>query len=263
VTETLKRNKALSVSPLKASQTIGAALAFLGFRQAIPMLHGSQGCSAFGKVFFVRHFREPIPLQSSAMDQISAVMGADDNLVEGLHAICSKHRPALVGVPTTGLAEAQGCDVHLAVKAFRAKHPEHRDIPVVALSAPDFSGCLESGFAAALRAIIDVLVPSAAVVGSFPGRHPQQLNVLVGSSLTPGDLEELKEIVAAFGFHPLVLPDLSDSLDGHLTEQEFSPLTIGGASVADLATLGNAAATLVIGPSLTAAADLQIGRAHV
>ncbi|MCG7899539.1 MAG: nitrogenase iron-molybdenum cofactor biosynthesis protein NifN, partial [Candidatus Thiodiazotropha weberae] len=61
MTEIIKRNKALSVSPLKASQTIGAALAFLGFRRAIPMLHGSQGCTAFGKVFFVRHFREPIP----------------------------------------------------------------------------------------------------------------------------------------------------------------------------------------------------------
>lgn len=72
--EIRKRNKALSVSPLKASQTIGAALAFLGFHRAIPMLHGAQGCTAFGKVFFVRHFREPIPLQTTAMDQISAVM---------------------------------------------------------------------------------------------------------------------------------------------------------------------------------------------
>ena len=45
--EILKRGKALSVSPRKASSTIGAALAFLGFRRAIPMLHGSQGCAAF------------------------------------------------------------------------------------------------------------------------------------------------------------------------------------------------------------------------
>jgi len=60
--EIIKRGKALSVNPLKASATIGAALAFLGFHRCIPMLHGSQGCTAFGKVFFVRHFREPIPL---------------------------------------------------------------------------------------------------------------------------------------------------------------------------------------------------------
>jgi nitrogenase molybdenum-iron protein NifN len=62
--EILRRNKALSVNPLKASQPVGGSLATLGFDKAIPMLHGSQGCAAFAKVFFVRHFREPIPLQS-------------------------------------------------------------------------------------------------------------------------------------------------------------------------------------------------------
>ena len=60
--EILKRNKALSVNPLKASQPMGGSLACLGFDRAIPILHGSQGCTAFAKVFFVRHFREPIPL---------------------------------------------------------------------------------------------------------------------------------------------------------------------------------------------------------
>ena len=82
MTEIIKRKKALSVSPLKASQTIGAALAFLGFHRAIPMLHGSQGCTAFGKVFFVRHFREPIPLQTTAMDQVSTVMGSENTAIK-------------------------------------------------------------------------------------------------------------------------------------------------------------------------------------
>jgi len=71
MTEILPRKKALSVSPLKTSQTVGAALAFLGVNRAMPLMHGSQGCTAFAKVFFVRHFREPIPLQTTAMDQVS------------------------------------------------------------------------------------------------------------------------------------------------------------------------------------------------
>ena len=146
--EIIKRNKALSVSPLKASSTIGAALAFLGLRRSIPMLHGSQGCTAFGKVFFVRHFREPIPLQSTAMDQVTSVMGANENVVEGLRTVCEKSAPELIGVPTTGLAETQGADIHMAVREFRAKYPQFDAIPVVAVSTPDFTGCLESGFAA-------------------------------------------------------------------------------------------------------------------
>jgi nitrogenase molybdenum-iron protein NifN len=255
MTRIIKRRKALSVSPLKASQTIGAALAFLGFRRAIPMLHGSQGCTAFGKVFFVRHFREPIPLQTTAMDQVSAVMGSEDSVVEGLRTIAEKNRPSLIGLPTTGLSETQGSDVNMAVKLFRDRHPEFDDIPVVPVTSPDYSGCLETGFARAMEAIITRLVPDAASADTVPGRRRGQVNVLAGSFLTPGDLEELKLIIESFGLHPVLLPDLSDSLDGHLGEEDFSPLTIGGAAVSELSGLGDAAATLVIGRSMNRAAD--------
>jgi len=261
--EILKRTKALSVNPLKTSATLGAALAFLGFRRAIPMLHGSQGCTAFGKVFFVRHFREPIPIQSTAMEQVSAIMGANENVVEGLRVLCEKSQPDLIGVPTTGLAETQGTDIHMAVREFRAKYPQYDAIPIVAVSTPDFTGCMESGFALAVRAIIDDLVPDAATAGTKPGRRRRQVNVLAGSALTPGDLEHLKELIESFGLRPVVLPDLSDSLDGHLPEEEFNPLTIGGALVNELATLGDAAATLVIGASMDAAADLLRDRTGV
>ena len=53
----------------------------------------------------------------------------------------------------------------------------------------------------------------------------------------------------------MLLPDLSDSLDGHLAIDEFSPLTTGGTPVAAFAALGDAAATLVIGASLYPAAE--------
>ncbi len=254
-TDIIKRNKALSVSPLKASQTIGAALAFLGFHRSIPMLHGSQGCTAFGKVFFVRHFREPIPLQTTAMDQVTTVMGSEDSVVEGLKTIAEKNNPELIGVPTTGLSETQGSDVNMAVKEFRRLYPQFDAIPVVPVSTPDYAGCLETGFAKALDAIIKTLVPSAEQGGTRPGRRRRQVNVLVGSFLTPGDLEELKDIIELFGLRPLLLPDLSDSLDGHLGEQDFSALTIGGTPVTELATVGDSLATLVIGRSLDRAAD--------
>jgi nitrogenase molybdenum-iron protein NifN len=255
MTEIIKRNKALSVSPLKASQTIGAALAFLGFHRAMPMLHGSQGCTAFGKVFFVRHFREPIPLQTTAMDQVTTVMGSEDSVVEGLRTIAEKNKPALLGVPTTGLSETQGSDVPMAVKAFRKQYPQFDGIPVVPVSTPDYSGCLETGFAKAVEAIIQTIVPAARDASTLPSRRRRQINVLVGSFLTPGDLEELKEIIEIFGLRPVVVPDLSDSLDGHLDEADFSPLTIGGTAVSELLTLGDAAGTLVIGRSINKAAD--------
>ena len=255
MTEIIKRKKALSVSPLKASQTIGAALAFLGFHRSIPMLHGSQGCTAFGKVFFVRHFREPIPLQTTAMDQVTTVMGSEESVTEGLKTIAEKNNPLLLGVPTTGLSETQGSDVGMAVKDFRKKYPQFDSIPVVPVSTPDYSGCLETGFAKAVEAIIRTVVPAAKEAGTEPGKRRRQVNVLVSSSLTPGDLEELKEMIEAFGLRPMVVPDLSDSLDGHLDKGDFSPLTIGGTAVSELLNLGDSVATLMIGPSMTKAAD--------
>ena len=249
--EILKRNKALAVNPLKASQPMGASLAFLGINRAIPMLHGSQGCSAFGKVFFVRHFREPIPLQTTAMDQVSTVMSADENVILGLLAVCEKSKPALIGLPTTGLSETQGTDIKRLVKEFYTAHPEFAHIPIVPVNTPDFSGCLESGYALAVKAVLEVLVQQ----GNNVGKRKKQVNVLAGSFLTPGDIEHIKELIEAFGLRPLVLPDIADSLDGHLTEMESSPVTVGGTPVSDISSMGESIATLVLGNSLFEAAD--------
>lgn len=254
--EIIKRNKALSVSPLKSSQPVGASLAFLGMNKAMPMLHGSQGCTAFGKVFFVRHFREPIPLQTTAMEQISTIMGADENVIEGLKTLYDKSKPELVGVITTGLSDTQGTDIKRLIKEFRQLHPQCSDMRVVPVNAPDFIGCLETGFATAILAMIDELVPMISLKSIDTCTTTQQVNVLVGSFLTPSDVEYLKEVISSFGLQPIVLPDLSDSLDGHTTEIEFTPLTVGGTSVQKLNQLYTAKATLVIGHSVYKAADL-------
>lgn len=254
--EILKRNKALSINPLKASQPMGGALACLGFDRAMPMLHGSQGCTAFAKVFFVRHFREPIPLQSTAMDQASSVMGADENVVEGIKAIAEKSKPALITVLTTGLAETQGCDIHRNLREFREKYPEYAHVAVVVVNTPDFSGCVESGYAVTLCEIIKNLVPDADKVHTQPGNRKRQVNVLVGAMLTPGDLEALRDLIEQFGLRPVLVPDLSNSLDGCLTDAEFSPITIGGTAISEMATLGEAKASLVIGASLRKAGEL-------
>ncbi|MFH1873229.1 MAG: nitrogenase iron-molybdenum cofactor biosynthesis protein NifN [Pseudomonadota bacterium] len=260
--EILKRSKALAVNPLKASQPTGAALAILGLRNAIPMLHGSQGCTAFGKVFFVRHFREPIPLQTTAMDQVSTIMNADENVIEGLRVICEKNAPDVIGLPTTGLSETQGVDIKRLVREFREKHPQFAATAVVPVNTPDFSGCLESGFALAMEAIIDVMVPDTQKL-ALAGRRKKQVNVLCASMLTPGDTEAIRDWIEAFGLRPVLLPDIGDSLDGHLVDAETTPLTLGGTPKCEIASMGESVATLVIGRSLHKAADLMKERTGV
>jgi len=76
--------KYCTVNPLKMSPSIGAALAFLGVDNSMPLLHGSQGCTSFGLVLFVRHFREAIPMQTTAMSEVATVLGGFDNLEQAL-----------------------------------------------------------------------------------------------------------------------------------------------------------------------------------
>jgi nitrogenase molybdenum-iron protein NifN len=256
--------KPLAVNPLKSSQPIGAALAFLGLARTMPLMHGSQGCTAFGKVFLVRHFREPIPLQTTAMDQVSAIMGADENIIEALRALAEKNQPDIIGLVTTGLSETQGADIARAVQAFRAAHGEYARIAVVPVNTPDFLGCLETGFALAVEAMIDALLPEEAPESSRrPGSRPRQVNVLVSSMLTPGDVEVIRAWLEMFDLHPIILPDISDSLDGRLMPEELSSLTLGGASRHEIAVMGESVATLVIGKSLDKAADKLKARTGV
>lgn len=257
--EIIQSKKALAVNPLKVSQPVGASLAFLGLNRSLPLMHGSQGCTAFGKVFFVRHFREPIPLQTTAMDQVSSIMGADENVVEALRTLSDKSKPDIIGLVTTGLSETQGTDILRTVKEFRAAHPEFDGVAVVPVNTPDYLGCLESGFALALEALIRTLVPAS----DCAGRRPKQVNVLASAMLTPGDIEAIKEWIEAFGLRPVVVPDIGDSLDGHLVEAEYSALTIGGTPRVEIEALGESAATLVVGPSLGKAADILKERTGV
>jgi len=259
----IKRQKPLSIKPLKSSQPLGASLAFLGINQTIPIMHGSQGCTAFGKIFLIQHFREPIPLQTTAMDQVTSIMGADENVIEGLKTLAEKAQPALVGVVTTGLSETQGTDIKRIVKQFRVAHPECAEMKVVPVNTPDFVGGFESGFALATTAMIEELVPTAEQNNTQPGQRPHQVNVLVSSMLTPGDLECLQETMTSFGLQPVIIPNISDSLDGHVTTMNFSPVSIGGTPVNEFATLGLATATLVVGASMYKTADVLKARTGV
>ena len=190
--------------------------------------------------------------QTTAMDQTTTVLGADDDVVTALATICEKNAPRVIGLVTTGLSEMQGADVPRTIQEFRKKHPEHAGVAVVPVSASDTLGCLETGFAAAVEAMIKILVLRRPVAR----KKPRQVNVLASSMLTPGDLEDLRLWIESFGLTPIILPDIGASLDGHMIEAGYSTLTYGGVTRAEIESMGDSAATLVIGRSMTRAADL-------
>ena len=251
--------KPLSVNPLKVSSRVGAALAFLGLARCMPLEHGVRGCAAFTKLFFMRHFREPIALQTTAVNEVATIVGSDENVIEALHTIIERSKPELIGLTASALSEFQGTDMRQTLSDFRRQYPAHSQIAVIPVV--DFEGIdgLEGGYARAVEAIIDTLVPETRTAGS----RPAQVNILASSLLTPGDIDNLKTWVSDFGLQATMLPDLADSLDGHLLDEGFQPLTYGGASRAAIEQMGKAVATIMLGSSLWPAADLLKARTGV
>ena len=242
--------KACTVNPLKMSQPIGGALAFMGVDGCMPLLHGSQGCTSFGLVLFVRHFREAIPLQTTAMSEVATVLGGLENVEQAIVNIAGRAKPKIIGICSTGVTETKGDDVDGFIRIIREKHPELAALKLVYVSTPDFKDAFQDGWgktvAQMVRDLVDVPDPDAP-------RRAGHINVLPGSHLTPGDIDELREISEAFQLTPSFLPDLSGSLDGHIPD-DFTPTTLGGISLAEIAAMGTAEITIAVGEQMREAA---------
>ena len=239
--------KACTVNPLKMSQPLGSSYAFLGMDACMPVMHGSQGCTSFGLVLLVRHFREAIPLQTTAMNEVTTILGGYENIEKAVLNIHKRANPQLVGICSTGLTETKGDDVEGFLKLIREKHPELDSMAIVYVLTPDYAGAFQDGYAKTVTALVQALAEPTDV------KLANVVNVLPGSHLTPGDIEELREIIEAFGLTPVFLPDHSGSLDGHIP-QDFTPTTLGGTPVEAVRNLGSALATLAIGEQMRSAA---------
>ncbi len=250
----LQERKSLTVNPLKLSAPLGAALAFLGIKGCLPLFHGSQGCTAFAKVVLVRHFREAIPMSTTAMSEVDTILGGESNVETAILTLVEKAQPTLIGLLTTGLTETRGDDMPRILRELRRRQPQLQDLPIVLASTPDFKGSLQEGYATAVNSLVSTL-PEA----QSGSPHPAQVTVLCGAALTPADAQEIREMVEAFGLEPILVPDLSGSLDGHLGPG-FRATPDGGTTLEQLRQLGRSSLTLAIGESMRPAAQILAQR---
>ncbi len=248
--------KHFTTNPLKMSQPLGGALAFLGLKGAMPLFHGSQGCTAFAKTLLVKHFREAIPLQTTALTEVTTILGGTDNLHGALRSLIKNQHPQIIGVMSTGLTETKGEDLFGDVLSFHTQNPEFADTAIVPVSTPDFKGSLEDGFGGAVLAIVHDLIQTP-----VPKRSGQ-INLIAGSHLAAGDLDLIRDACSAYGLSTIILPDLGSSLDGHLGDG-FSAVTVGGTSVDEILDMAGSEATLAVGASVLPAARLLKERFNI
>jgi nitrogenase molybdenum-iron protein NifN len=231
-----KSSRSLQINPFKLSAPMGATLAFLGVHQCMPLMHGGQGCASFTKVFYTRHFAEPIALQTTAVTDVTAILdGGDYSISEAVKNIGNKVTPELIGLYTTGLTETKGDDVSGIAKRL--------EVPLVYVNTPDYEGGLEQGWAAACSAMIRQLTNACSDVDD------NLLVLLPHVSLTPLEVEKIADLIAAFGFNVVILPDLSSSLDGHLGEKQAA-LSSGGIRIEQIRDLAQAGLVVSVGASM-------------
>lgn len=242
----VESKKACTVNPLKMSQPLGASLAFLGLDACMPVMHGSQGCTSFGLVLLVRHFKEAIPLQTTAMNEVTSILGGYDNIEAALLNIRKRAAPKIIAICSTGLTETKGDDVDGYLVTVRKRKPELADTEIVYVSTPDYVGGFEDGYAHAVTAIVRTLVKPLPM-------KADQVTLLPGSHLSPADIDELREIIEAFGLTAMVLPDISGSLDGHIPP-DWRGTTLGGTTLEQIRAAGASALTIGVGEQTREAA---------
>jgi nitrogenase molybdenum-iron protein NifN len=229
----------------KLCSPLGASLVFKGIAGAIPLLHGSQGCSTYIRRYLISHFKEPMDIACSNFGEQTAIFGGGANMKLALDNILAQYTPEMIGVATTCLAETIGDDVPMFIHEYRNANPAASLPPIVHVSTPSYQGTHMQGFHNAVLATVAGLAKKAitqndtASVNLFPGM------------VSPADLRHLKEIVADFGLESMVLPDYSQTLDGELWSQ-YHRIPSGGTTVEAITSSGSAAASIEMGRVLAA-----------
>ena len=238
--------EALTVNPAKACQPLGAVFAAVGFESTLPFVHGSQGCVAYYRSHFSRHFKEPTSCVSSSMTEDAAVFGGLNNMVDGLANSYSLYKPKMIAVSTTCMAEVIGDDLNAFIKTSKEKGsiPAEYDVPFA--HTPAFVGSHITGYDNALRGVLTHFWDGKAGTTEPMVRKPNDSINFIGGfdGYVVGNNREVKRILNEFGVDYTMLCDPSDVWDTP-TDGEFR-MYDGGTTLEDAANALHAKGTIVM-----------------
>jgi nitrogenase cofactor biosynthesis protein NifB len=213
---------------------MGAATALYGIQKCMTILHGSQGCSTYIRRHMATHYNEPVDIASSSLTEEGTVYGGEKNLLQGLKNLITLYEPEVIGVATTCLAETIGEDISRIIDKFYTENPEYKNIKIIPIPSAGYAGTQFEGYMKALYQIVRNVEMDTTPNG--------KMNI-VTSTLSPADTRYLKELLETFSIDYILLPDLSETLDGvHKTSYERLPS--GGTSIEDISKMAGAQITL-------------------
>jgi nitrogenase molybdenum-iron protein beta chain len=229
--------QALTVNPAKACQPLGAILAAVGFESTLPFVHGSQGCVAYFRSHFTRHFKEPFSAVSSSMTEDAAVFGGLNNMVDGLATSYNLYQPKMIAICTTCMAEVIGDDLQAFVKTSKERGSVPEEFPVPYAHTPSFVGSHITGYDNMIKGILSNLTE-----GKKQETTNGKINFIPGFETYIGNLREIKRLASLLEVDYTLLADNSEYLDSpNDGEYKMYP---GGTPLEEAADSINAEATI-------------------
>ncbi|MDP2100215.1 MAG: nitrogenase molybdenum-iron protein subunit beta [Methylobacter sp.] len=236
--------EALTVNPAKACQPLGAVLCALGFEKTMPYVHGSQGCVAYFRTYFNRHFKEPVACVSDSMTEDAAVFGGQKNMMAGLENAKALYKPEIIAVSTTCMAEVIGDDLNAFINnAKNAGHIE-QDFPTPYAHTPSFVGSHTTGWDNMFEGMLKYFTLNHMddkKVGSNG-----KINLVPGFETYLGNFRVMHRMMKEMGVDYSLLSDPSEVLDTP-ADGTFR-LYSGGTTQAEVKDAPNAIDTLLLQP---------------
>jgi nitrogenase molybdenum-iron protein beta chain len=238
------QREALTVDPAKACQPLGAVLCALGFEKTMPYVHGSQGCVAYFRTYFNRHFKEPIACVSDSMTEDAAVFGGQKNMFAGLENAKAIYKPDMIAVSTTCMAEVIGDDLNAFITNARKAGHVPDDYPVPFAHTPSFVGSHVTGWDNMFEGIARYFTLTH-MEGKTPGANGK-INVVPGFETYLGNFRVIKRMLREMGVDFTFLSDPEEVLDtpadGHFR------MYAGGTTQAEVRDAPNARTTFLLQP---------------
>ena len=202
---------ALTVNPAKACQPLGAVLCALGFEKTLPYVHGSQGCVAYFRSYFNRHFKEPVACVSDSMTEDAAVFGGQKNIIAGLENARTIYKPDMIAVSTTCMAEVIGDDLNAFIGNARNEGAVPEDFPVPFAHTPSFVGSHTTGWDNMFEGILRYFNINA-MEGKEVGSNGK-INIVPGFETYLGNYKVIQRMLDEMGVSYSYLCDPTAVLD--------------------------------------------------
>ncbi len=229
-----------TINPIFTCQPAGAQYASIGIKDCIGIVHGGQGCVMFVRLLISQHLKESFEIASSSVHEDGAVFGALDRVETAVDVLLSRYpHVKVVPIISTCSTEVIGDDIDGLItkleEGLLAEKFADREVHLLPIHTPSFVGSMVSGYDVAVRDFVKKFAQK--------GEPNGKINLITGW-VNPGDVKELKHLLAEMGIDATVLFEI-ESFDSPLMP-DGKAVSHGSTTIEDLQATGSAVHTFAL-----------------